>query len=236
MFTTEIKNFGQTKQVVFGLQHVAKICLTGYVPTEVHSAATDALISMQLFKLFGGRSANQKALKAMHHKLRQGGRPERSYLAINNYALGDVCCAAYSTAPCRCGQPNIKTIFAAAPGQFPYPFPVVAPVSAHVPAPAPAPPSAPSAPALKANTGAIRQQASQPQVAAAAPQPVAPPAPPAPSACSTTLIDEYPTSYRTIWETQMRGGGLFNPHDNYDDDYDNLYGDFYGNSGGSDRN
>eukprot|EP01032_Pedospumella_encystans_P001687 gene1687-1967_t len=52
-FTTEIKHYGTTKHVVHGLQHVAKICLPDYTSSEVHSASTDALLSMRLFKLSG---------------------------------------------------------------------------------------------------------------------------------------------------------------------------------------
>lgn len=228
-FTTEIKHYGNTKHVVHGLQHVAKICLPDYTPSEVHSASTDALLSMRLFKLSGGRVEKSKELKAMHHKLRQGKRPDRSYLASHGYVIDDVCCAAYSTTPCRCRQPNVKIILAAKRGEYPYPYPPVPSLSlsprlvspgtivASASVSAPPAPQAPSATVMP----------TAPPVAAPAPAPLVPPSP--------YLNDEYPMSYSTIQETQMRGGGRFNPHANYTDDHDNLYGYFYGNSGGSGR-
>lgn len=214
------------------MQHVAKICLPDYVPSAVHSASTDALISMQLFKLSGGTVVNKKALTAMHHQLRQGGRPERFYLANHSYTVDDVCCAAYRT-PCRCGQPNVKVILGAAPGTYPYPYPVVEPSSA----------STASVPSADAPTGRNSVPTAAPTPAAQAPAPpvaVAPAIPTAVSAVAHVPLppqaprEDFLPSCTTIQESVMRYGG-FNPHANYRDDHDNLYGDFYGNSGGSGR-
>lgn len=191
LFTIEQQKHGVAKTIVHGLQHVASICLPDYEPTNVHSAAVDAKVSIKLFKLTGGPMINKKAMKAIHHKLRQAPRSQKSLIARYNYRLGDVCCAGYSKTLCLCRQPNIKEVLA---GEYPYPFPVVTPAQMNE---------------MNSISRPDRAEDFEP-------------------------CESYPRSYDTILETIQRGGGRFNPHENYRDDYDNLYGDFHGNSGGKD--
>lgn len=251
IFRVEYHQNGTKKTRKFALRHVAEVLLDVEINTTVHSAEQDALHSMRLLKLYGGRGkAAEKFLKQAKHKLHLS-KPTVKQLEIPDVTEDGVCCCGYRPQRCPCNQPSLTEVLKdpdALHRDYPtinlpcnvstHSVPLSRPTFANTALQPPAPPFPPSAAVVTSAPLTMSASPATPSITVprvnnrARNSSTSKMTTRTTMTSSSSLCHDWPSPSSSMYEAMLRG--TFNPHENYDDDYDNIYGDFYGNYGGRD--